>query len=147
MSENSSRSSECPFERLDGRPILYPSRLTRQGIDAEILGNRPDHLLVKVFYNPGTDGARFDYGYRGTPVIIEFGFDAPSRDLGSDPDPSPTDEPAREYLANSLTATGICYALSGEMVRNVMIPSFTTRANLVCGMPLPRAKGKYRASR
>jgi GR25 family glycosyltransferase involved in LPS biosynthesis len=48
----------------------------RQEIDAEILGNRPDHLLVNVFYNPGTSGAKFDYGYRGTPFIIELGFDA-----------------------------------------------------------------------
>jgi hypothetical protein len=48
----------------------------RQEIDVEILGNRPDHLLVNVFYNPGTDGAKFDYGYRGTPMIVELGFDA-----------------------------------------------------------------------
>jgi GR25 family glycosyltransferase involved in LPS biosynthesis len=48
----------------------------RQEIDIEILGNRPHHLLVNVFYNPGTDGAKFDYGYRGTPIIIELGFDA-----------------------------------------------------------------------
>jgi GR25 family glycosyltransferase involved in LPS biosynthesis len=48
----------------------------RQEIDVEILGNRPDHLLVNVFYNPGTNGAKFDYGYRGTPIIIELGFDA-----------------------------------------------------------------------
>lgn len=48
----------------------------RQEIDVEILGNRPDHLLVNVFYNPGTSGAKFDYGYRGTPIIIELGFDA-----------------------------------------------------------------------
>ena len=48
----------------------------RQEIDVEILGNRPGHLLVNVFYNPGTNGARFDYGYRGTPIIIELGFDA-----------------------------------------------------------------------
>ena len=48
----------------------------RQEIDAEILGNRPDRLLVNVFYNPGADGAKFDYGYRGTPGIIELGFDA-----------------------------------------------------------------------
>jgi hypothetical protein len=48
----------------------------RQEIDVEILGNRPDHLLVNVFYNPGTNGAKLDYGYRGTPIIIELGFDA-----------------------------------------------------------------------
>lgn len=48
----------------------------RQEIDVEILGNRPDELLVNVFYNPGADGTKFDYGYRGTPAIIELGFDA-----------------------------------------------------------------------
>lgn len=48
----------------------------RQEIDVEILGNQPDQLLVNVFYNPGTDGAKFDYGHRGTPAIIKLGFDA-----------------------------------------------------------------------
>ena len=48
----------------------------RQEIDVEILGNQPDQLLVNVFYNPGTEGAKFDYGYRGTPAIINLGFDA-----------------------------------------------------------------------
>ena len=48
----------------------------RQEIDVEILGNQPDQLLVNVFYNPGTDGAKFDYGYRGTPAMIKLGFDA-----------------------------------------------------------------------
>lgn len=48
----------------------------RQEIDVEILGNQPDQLLVNVFYNPGTEGAKFDYGYRGTPAIIKLGFDA-----------------------------------------------------------------------
>lgn len=48
----------------------------RQEIDVEIAGNRPDQLLVNVFYNPGSEGAKFDYGYRGTPVSIPLGFDA-----------------------------------------------------------------------
>jgi GR25 family glycosyltransferase involved in LPS biosynthesis len=48
----------------------------RQEIDVEILGNQPDQLLVNVFYNPGTDGTKFDYGYRGTPATIKLGFDA-----------------------------------------------------------------------
>lgn len=48
----------------------------RQEIDVEIAGNRPDRLLVNVFYNPGSEGAKFDYGYRGTPVSIPLGFDA-----------------------------------------------------------------------
>lgn len=48
----------------------------RQEIDVEIVGNRPDQLLVNVFYNPGDAGARFDYGYRGAPTRIDLGFDA-----------------------------------------------------------------------
>ena len=48
----------------------------RQEIDIEIAGNRPTCLLINVFYNPGSEGAKFDYGYRGTPVAISLGFDA-----------------------------------------------------------------------
>lgn len=48
----------------------------RQEIDVEIVGKRSDCLLVNVFYNPGTEGARFDYGYRGAPTIIGLGLDA-----------------------------------------------------------------------
>lgn len=48
----------------------------RQEIDIEFVGNRPDHMLTNVFYNPGDEGAKFDYGYRGTPTLIPLGFDA-----------------------------------------------------------------------
>lgn len=48
----------------------------RQEIDIEITGNRPDRLLVNVFYNPGGEVANFDYGYRGAPSYIDLGFDA-----------------------------------------------------------------------
>jgi beta-glucanase (GH16 family) len=48
----------------------------RQEIDIEITGNRPNRLLANVFYNPGMEGAKFDYGYRGTPISIPLGFDA-----------------------------------------------------------------------
>jgi hypothetical protein len=48
----------------------------RQEIDVEIIGNRPDRLLVNVFYNPGGEGVQFDYGYRGTPSYVDLGFDA-----------------------------------------------------------------------
>lgn len=47
-----------------------------QEIDIEIAGNMPNRLLVNVFYNPGNEGAQFDYGYRGAPSYIELGFDA-----------------------------------------------------------------------
>jgi beta-glucanase (GH16 family) len=48
----------------------------RQEIDIEITGNRPTRLVVNVFYNPGAEGTKFDYGYRGTPAAIPLGFDA-----------------------------------------------------------------------
>lgn len=48
----------------------------RQEIDIEIAGNRTDQLLINVYYNPGSSGSKFDYGYRGSPVIIDLGFDA-----------------------------------------------------------------------
>lgn len=47
-----------------------------QEIDVEITGDRPDRMLANVFYNPGSEGAKFDYGYRGTPICIDLGFDA-----------------------------------------------------------------------
>jgi GR25 family glycosyltransferase involved in LPS biosynthesis len=48
----------------------------RQEIDIEITGNRTDRLLVNVFYNPGSEGAKYDYGYRGAASSIDLGFDA-----------------------------------------------------------------------
>jgi len=48
----------------------------RQEIDIELLGKDTTKLLLNVYYNPGGDGARFEYGYRGTPVLINLGFDA-----------------------------------------------------------------------
>ena len=48
----------------------------RQEIDIEIVGNRPYRLLINVFYNPGGEGANYDYGYRGAPSYIDLGFDA-----------------------------------------------------------------------
>ena len=52
----------------------------RQEIDIEIAGNRTDRLLVNVFYNPGCEGAKFDYGYRGAASYIDLGFDASESD-------------------------------------------------------------------
>jgi GR25 family glycosyltransferase involved in LPS biosynthesis len=48
----------------------------RQEIDVEITGNAPRQILVNVFFNPGDDGASFDFGYRGSPCRIDLGFDA-----------------------------------------------------------------------
>jgi GR25 family glycosyltransferase involved in LPS biosynthesis len=48
----------------------------RQEIDIEIAGDRTDTLIVNVFYNPGGEGAKYDYGYRGAASHIHLGFDA-----------------------------------------------------------------------
>jgi GR25 family glycosyltransferase involved in LPS biosynthesis len=48
----------------------------RQEIDIEFVGRHPRHMLTNVYYNPGGDGARYDYGFRGTPILVELGFDA-----------------------------------------------------------------------
>ena len=56
--------------------LFLHRNLPRQEIDIEIAGNRPDRLIINVFYNPGGEGANFDYGYRGAPSYIDLGFDA-----------------------------------------------------------------------
>ena len=48
----------------------------RQEIDLEFLGRDTTRLLTNVYFNPGEVGARLEYGYRGTPILIELGFDA-----------------------------------------------------------------------
>ncbi|WP_436763021.1 family 16 glycosylhydrolase [Streptosporangium sp. V21-05] len=48
----------------------------RQEIDIEFLGRDTTRMLINVFYNPGIAGTKLEYGYRGTPVLIDLGFDA-----------------------------------------------------------------------
>jgi GR25 family glycosyltransferase involved in LPS biosynthesis len=48
----------------------------RQEIDIEFVGRDTTKLLVNTYYNPGTEGSRMEYGYRGTPELIDLGFDA-----------------------------------------------------------------------
>ena len=48
----------------------------RQEIDIEFLGRNTTRLMVNVYYNPGGEGATLEYGYRGTPAVIDLGFDA-----------------------------------------------------------------------
>lgn len=48
----------------------------RQEIDLEILGRDTRRLLTNVYFNPGDDGTKLEYGYRGTPVLVDLGFDA-----------------------------------------------------------------------
>ncbi len=48
----------------------------RQEIDIEFLGNAPTKLLLNVYFNPGMEGTKLEFGYRGTPTLIDLGFDA-----------------------------------------------------------------------
>ena len=47
-----------------------------QEIDTEFLGRDTTRILLNVFYNPGEEGNLYNYGYRGTPVLVDLGFDA-----------------------------------------------------------------------
>ena len=47
-----------------------------QEIDAEFVGEDTSRMLLNVFYNPGDEGDLYNYGYRGTPVLVDLGFDA-----------------------------------------------------------------------
>ena len=48
----------------------------RQEIDIEFLGRDTTKMLVNVYFNPGPEGTKLEYGYRGTPTLIDLGFDA-----------------------------------------------------------------------
>lgn len=50
----------------------------RQEIDVELFGNAPGQMLVNVYFNPGDEGAALGFGYRGTPYVVDLGFDATS---------------------------------------------------------------------
>ena len=47
-----------------------------QEIDLEFLGKDTSRILINVYYNPGEEGTNYNYGNRGTPVLINLGFDA-----------------------------------------------------------------------
>jgi len=73
----------------------------RQEIDIEFLGKDTRKMVVNVFYNPGLEGARMEYGYRGSPALIDLGFDA-SADF-------------HEY-AIEWTSTAIRWSVDGRLV-------------------------------
>jgi len=67
------------------RPANVPGLITglflhrnspRQEIDIEFVGKDTRQMLTNVYYNPGGEGARMEYGYRGTPALVDLGFDA-----------------------------------------------------------------------
>ncbi|MBE7438222.1 MAG: family 16 glycosylhydrolase [Spirochaetales bacterium] len=47
-----------------------------QEIDMEFVGRDTTRILLNVYYNPGNPGDLYNYGYRGTPVLVDLGFDA-----------------------------------------------------------------------
>lgn len=47
-----------------------------QEIDMEFIGRDTTKILLNVYYNPGNPGDLYNYGYRGTPVLVDLGFDA-----------------------------------------------------------------------
>jgi GR25 family glycosyltransferase involved in LPS biosynthesis len=73
----------------------------RQEIDIEISGHRTDTLIVNVFYNPGSENAKFDYGFRGAPSYINLGFDAST---------------SYHQYAIEWTPTEICWYVDGRLV-------------------------------
>ena len=42
----------------------------------EFLGRDTSKVLLNVFYNPGVEGDLYNYGFRGTPILVDLGFDA-----------------------------------------------------------------------
>ena len=58
--------------------IFLHRNAPRQEIDLEFLGKDTTKVLANVYYNPGDEGTKLEYGYRGTPVLIDLGFDAKS---------------------------------------------------------------------
>jgi beta-glucanase (GH16 family) len=40
------------------------------------MGNDTTKILVNVYFNPGENGVKYNYGNRGTPMLIDLGFDA-----------------------------------------------------------------------
>jgi beta-glucanase (GH16 family) len=47
-----------------------------QELDVEFLGRDTTKLLTNVYFNPGDPGMKLNHGNRGTPIIVNLGFDA-----------------------------------------------------------------------
>ena len=70
---------------VEAKPANVPGVITgiflhrnapRQEIDLEFIGKDTTKLLANVYFNPGVEGTKLEYGYRGTPALIDLGFDA-----------------------------------------------------------------------
>lgn len=73
-------SFEIIMKPIKGDGIISAFFLHRndpwQEIDIEFPGNDTNKILLNVYFNPGTEGNPFNYGIRGTPILIDLGFDA-----------------------------------------------------------------------
>lgn len=56
--------------------IFLHRNTPRQEIDIEFLGKDTTRMLTNVYYNPGQEGTKLEYGYRGSPALVDLGFDA-----------------------------------------------------------------------
>jgi hypothetical protein len=56
--------------------IFLHRNTPRQEIDIEFLGKNTTKVLTNVYYNPGQEGTKLEYGYRGSPALVDLGFDA-----------------------------------------------------------------------
>lgn len=73
-------SFEISMKPIKGEGIISAFFLHRndpwQEIDIEFLGYDTTKVLLNVYFNPGEINTQYNYGVRGTPVIIDLGFDA-----------------------------------------------------------------------
>lgn len=73
-------SFEISMKPIKGEGIISAFFLHRndpwQEIDIEFLGHDTTKILINVYYNPGVANTKYNYGVRGTPVLIDLGFDA-----------------------------------------------------------------------
>jgi len=73
-------SVEISMKPIKGKGIISAFFLHRndpwQEIDIEFLGHDTTKILLNVYYNPGVVNTKYNYGVRGTPVLIDLGFDA-----------------------------------------------------------------------
>ncbi len=73
-------SFEISMKPIKGEGIISAFFLHRndpwQEIDVEFLGNDTTKVLLNVYYNPGVEYIKYNYGVKGTPILIDLGFDA-----------------------------------------------------------------------
>ncbi len=73
-------SFEISMKPIKGEGIVSAFFLHRndpwQEIDIEFLGHDTTKILLNVYYNPGIINTKYNFGLRGTPVLIDLGFDA-----------------------------------------------------------------------